>query len=38
MTLVGDWDEELDPGEWWVVSQAYNEEGGVEGEKGEEEE
>ena len=20
VTVLGDWDEELDPGEWWVVA------------------
>ena len=25
--VLGDWDEELDPGEWWVVSQGSNGEG-----------
>ena len=28
MTVLGDWDQELHPGEWWVVSQGSNEEGG----------
>ena len=27
VTVLGDWDEELDPGEWWVVSQGSNGEG-----------
>ena len=35
MTVLGDWDEELDPGEWWVVSQGSNGEGGKNGKKGE---
>ena len=35
VTVLGDWDEELDPGEWWVVSQGSNWEGeGGKGEKG----
>ena len=36
VTLLGDWDEELDPGEWWVVSQGSNGEGegGKTGKKG----
>ena len=33
MTVLGDWDEELDPGEWWVVSQGSNGEGGKKGKK-----
>ena len=33
VTVLGDWDEELDPGEWWVVSQGTNGEGGGEGKK-----
>ena len=28
VTVLGDWDEELDPGEWCVVSQGSNGEGG----------
>ena len=28
VTVLGDWDEESDPGGWWVVSQGYNGEGG----------
>ena len=32
VTVLGDGDEELDPGEWWVVSQGSNGEGGKEGE------
>ena len=32
MTVLGHWDEELDPGEWWVVS-ASNGEGGKKGKK-----
>ena len=28
VTVLGDWDEELDLGEWWVVSQGSNGEGG----------
>ena len=36
VTVLGDWDEELDPGEWWVVSRGCNGEGegGKEGKKG----
>ena len=36
VTVLGDWDEELDPGEWWVVSQWSNGEGegGKKGKKG----
>ena len=36
VTVFGDWDEELDPGEWWVVSQGSNGEGegGKKGKKG----
>ena len=34
MTVLGDWDEELDPGELWVVSQGSNGEGGKKGKKG----
>ena len=36
VTVLGDWDEELDPGEWWVVSQGSNGEGegGKKGNKG----
>ena len=34
VTVLGDWDEELDPGEWWVVSQGSNGEGGKKGKKG----
>ena len=37
VTVFGDWDEELDPGDWSVVSQGSNGEGGK-GEEGEEEE
>ena len=35
-TVLGDWDEELDPGEWWVVSHGSNGEGegGKKGKKG----
>ena len=29
VTFFGDWDEELDPGEWWAVSQGSNGEGGA---------
>ena len=32
--VLGDWDEELDPEEWWVVSQGSNGEGGKKGKKG----
>ena len=34
VTVLGDWDEELDPGDWWVVSQGSNGEGGKKGKKG----
>ena len=36
VTVLGDCDEELDPGEWWVVSQGSNGEGegGKKGKKG----
>ena len=34
VTVFGDWDEELDLGEWWVVSQGSNGEGGKKGKKG----
>ena len=36
VTVLGDWDEELDPGEWWVVLQGSNGEGegGKKGKKG----
>ena len=34
VTVLGDWDEELDPGEWWVVSHGSNGEGGKKGKKG----
>ena len=33
VTVLGDWDEELDPGEWWVVSNGEGE-GGKKGKKG----
>ena len=33
VTMLGDWDEKLDPGEWWVVSQGSNGEGGKKGKK-----
>ena len=38
VTVLGDWDEELDPGEWLVVSQGSNgeREGGKKGKKGKE--
>ena len=38
VTVLGDWDEELHPGEWWVVSQGSNGEGegGKKGKKGKE--
>ena len=31
--MVADWDEELDPQEWWVVSQGSNGEGGKKGKR-----
>ena len=31
VTMLRDWDEELDPGDWWVVSQGSNREGGKKG-------
>ena len=31
--MLGDWDEELDPGELWVVSQGSNGGGGEKGKK-----
>ena len=31
--VLGDWDGELDPGEWWLVSQGSNGEGGKKGKK-----
>ena len=34
VTVLGDWDEELAPGEWWVGSQGSNGEGGKKGKKG----
>ena len=34
VTVLGDWDEELDPGEWWVVSQGSNGKGVKKGQKG----
>ena len=34
VTVLGDLDEELDPGEWWVVSQGSNGEKGKKGKKG----
>ena len=34
VTMLGDWDEELDPGDWWVVSQGSNGEEGNKGKKG----
>ena len=34
VTVLGDWDEELDPGEWWVVSHGSNGEGGKKGKRG----
>ena len=34
VTVLGDRDEELDPGEWWVVSQGSNGEGGKKARKG----
>ena len=33
VTVLGDWDEELELGEWWVVSQGSNGEGGKKGKK-----
>ena len=33
-SVLGDWDEELDPRDWWVISQGSNGEGGEKGEKG----
>ena len=33
VTVLGGWDEELHPGEWWVVSQGCNGEGGKKGKK-----
>ena len=33
VTVLADWDEELDPGECWVVSQGPNGEGGKKGKK-----
>ena len=32
--VLGDWDEELDPGDWWVVSQGSTGERGEKGKKG----
>ena len=37
MTVLDDWDEELDSADWWVVSQVHRG-GGGEGEEGEEDE
>ena len=34
VTVLGDWDEELHPGEWWVLSQGSNGEWGKKGKKG----
>ena len=34
--VLRDWDEELDPEVWWVLSQGSNGEGGEEGEEWEE--
>ena len=34
VTVLGDWDEEADPGQWWVVSQGSNGEGGKKEKKG----
>ena len=34
VTVLGDWDEELDPGDWWVVSRGSTGEGGEKGQKG----
>ena len=31
VTVFGEWDEELDPEEWWVISQGFNEEAGEKG-------
>ena len=36
VTVLGDWDEELDPGDWWVVSQGSTGEGGEKGKTGKE--
>ena len=35
VTVLGDWDEDfpMDPGEWWVVSQGSDGEGGKKGKK-----
>ena len=33
VTVLGDWDEELHPGEWWVVSQGSNRKWGKKGKK-----
>ena len=34
VTVLGDWDEELHPGDWWVVSQGSTGEEGEKGKKG----
>ena len=34
VTVLGDWDEEIDPGQWWVVSQGSIGEGRKKGKKG----
>ena len=34
VTVLGDWDEELDPGDWWVVSKGSTGEGGEKGKRG----
>ena len=34
VTVLGDWNQELDPGEWWVVSQGSNGAAGKKGKKG----
>ena len=36
VTVLGVWDEELGPGEWWLVSQGSDGEGGKKGNKGKE--
>ena len=33
VTVLVDWDDELDPREWWVISQGSNGEGGEKGKK-----
>ena len=34
VAVLGDWDKEPDPGDWWVVSQGSTREGGEKGKKG----